>query len=282
LKIKITADSTCDLSKELLEHHNISTIPLYVVKEGQALRDGIDLLPADLFRYIDNCKCLCTTAAAGVSDYEERFGRFVSIYDAVIHISLGANFSYSYQNAATASNAYPNVYVIDSKNLSTGQGYLVMEAAMMAESGMDAEEIVGELEELKESIEASFLLDRLDYMYKGGRCSLVSALGAKILHQHYCIEVKDGRMQIAKKYNGSFERCMDEYLSDRLASRSEINKTRVFLTHTDANAGIVETAKRKISSLMNFKEVHETKAGCVVSCHCGPGTIGVLFAVLTK
>ncbi len=279
MKIKITADSTCDLSSELLERHNISIIPLYVVKEGQALRDGIDLLPADLFRYVDNCKCLCTTAAAGVTDYEERFGRFVSMYDAVIHISLGSAFSYSYQNASTAANSYPNVYVIDSQNLSTGQGHLVMEAAMMAESGMNAEEIVGELEDLKERVEASFLLDRLDYMYKGGRCSLVSALGAKILHQHYCIEVKNGRLQVAKKYIGSFERCMDEYLHDRLSERAKINKNRVFITHTDANAGLVEIAKRKISSLMNFKEVYETKAGCVVSCHCGPGTIGVLFTV---
>ncbi|NLA86948.1 MAG: DegV family protein, partial [Clostridiales bacterium] len=209
MNIKITSDSTCDLTKELLDLYDISMVPLYIIKNGRAHRDGIDITPADIFNYVDSTGDFCTTAAVNTFDYIKFFEGFSSKYDAVIHVNLGSGFSVCHLNAAAAAKVFKNVYVIDSKNLSSGQGHIVIEAAKMAASGDDAETICNKINDVIGRVETSFLIDRLDYIFKGGRCSLAKALGANILHLRTCVELRGGIMQVSKKYRGAFESCVE-------------------------------------------------------------------------
>ena len=277
MNIKITSDSTCDLSAELLERYSISLVPLYVVMDGRSCRDGVDIFPADIFAHVAAGGALCTTSAVSGYDYEQHFSKYSGSYDAVIHITIGSCFSSCYQNACGAAKAFPNVYVVDSANLSTGQGLVVLSAARMALQGLPAEEIVRRLNELTPRVEASFLLDRLDYMRKGGRCSAVTALGANLLKLKPCIEVKDGRMSVGKKYRGTFEKCIRQYAEERLKGREDLQKDMVFITHTPTAENVVRAVKEAVAVSADFAETFETSAGCTISCHCGPSTLGVLF-----
>jgi len=277
MRIKVTTDSTCDLSKELLETYNITIIPLYVLREGKIFHDGVTITPTEIFRHVDSGGALCTTAAVNIDDYTRCFEEFSAAYDEVIHINIGSDFSSSYQNACIVAQAYDNVRIIDSQNLTTGQGQLVIKAAEMALAGYDAKMICTEIHELAGRVETSFLVNRLDYIHKGGRCSLVAALGANILHLNPCIEVTGGKMQVTKKYRGSFERCIETYAEERLAGRDDIVKERVFITYTEVPQQVLEAARAAVIRYGAFREVIETQAGCTVSCHCGPGTLGIVF-----
>jgi DegV family protein with EDD domain len=277
MTIKITSDSTCDLTQELLDLYDIAIIPLYIMKNGKAFRDGIDITPADIFSYVEATGDFCTTAAVSTFDYIKFFERFSSKYDAVIHINLGASFSVCHTNAKAAAKVFSNVYVIDSKNLSSGQGHVVLEAAKMAAAGDDAEAICEQIGDVIGRVETSFLIDRLDYIFKGGRCSLATALGANILHLRTCVEVNAGIMQVTGKYRGTFETAVETYVRDKLRGRDDIMPDRVFITHPAASPKAVEAARKAISQYACFEEIIETKAGCTVSCHCGPKTLGVLF-----
>ena len=277
MTVKIISDSTCDLSPELLERYNIGIIPLYVIKDGMAYKDYVDIKPADIFSYVENSGDLCSTSAVSQYDYEQCFAKYAKAYGAVIQITLGSGFSSCYQNACVAAKSFDNVYVVDSKNLSSGQGHIVIAAAKMAASGLQAEEIVKNLNELVPKVEASFLIDRLDYMRKGGRCSAVAVLGANLLNLKPCIEVKDGKMVVAKKYRGTFEKCIRQYVKDRLEKRNDYLSELIFVTHAAASPAAVEAAKTKIAELADFNEVVETQAGCTIFCHCGPQTLGILF-----
>lgn len=277
MNIKVTADSTCDLSKELLDRYDITIVPLYVLKDGKSFRDGADITPTDILRHVDAGGELCTTSAVTIADYQTFFGPFSAACDAVIHICIGSGFSCCYQNACIATREYRNVYVIDSRNLSTGQGLLTVEAARLAQSGLDAPNICELLRELTGRIETSFLINRLDYLRKGGRCSLIASLGANILQLKPCIEVVDGRMQVAKKYRGSFEHCLTAYVKDRLCGRTDLSLDRIFITHTDVSHQALQETSGGINRYADFGEVLETRAGCTVFCHCGPGTLGILF-----
>lgn len=277
MNIKITADSTSDLSKELLDQYDISIIPLYVIKDGKAYRDGVDITPGDIFSHVDAGGEFCTTAAVNTHDYISCFNRFSADFDAVIHVNIGSGFSMCYQNACAAAAEFKNVYVVDSQNLSSGQGHIVIEAAKMAKSGMDLNTILASLEEMTKRLETSFLIDRLDYIYKGGRCSFVTALGADILHLRTCVEVSGGNMQVSKKYRGTFESCVGTYVRDRLMGRDDLVSERIFITHPAASKASVQVARAAIKEYGAFDEVIETRAGCTISCHCGPRTLGVLF-----
>lgn len=277
MNIKITSDSTCDLAKDLLETHDIALIPLYIIKNGKSYRDGIDITPEEIFSYVEQSGQFCTTAAVSTFDYIKFFEGFSSKYDAVIHINLGSGFSVCNVNAQAAAKIFKNVFVFDSKNLSSGQGHVVIEAAKMASSGMDAETILEKLGDLIGRVETSFLIDRLDYIFKGGRCSLATALGANILHLRTCVEVHNGKMQVSKKYRGTFERCVETYVRDKLGGRNDLVTDRIFITHPAASAESVETARKIIGQYAAFDRVIETKAGCTISCHCGPKTLGILF-----
>ena len=277
MSIKITADSTCDLSPELLAYYGIERIPLSIIQGGQARKDGLEITPDDIFRHVDGGGGLPTTAAISVGDYQERFAALSPQHEAVIHINIGAEFSSCHQNACIAAEEFDNVYAVDSRNLSTGQGHVVMEAALAARRGMAAEEIVAYLKDLTGRVEASFVMDRLDYMVKGGRCSAVTMLGANLLKLKPCIEVQDGKMGVVKKYRGTFEKCLREYIKDRLAGREDLVYDRVFLTHTSASEETLHWVREEIAKYAGFAQILETRAGCTVTSHCGPNTFGIMF-----
>lgn len=277
MNYKITADSTCDLNVEQLEQYQITLMPLYVQLGDQTLRDGVDVVPDDIYAHVATGGALATTAAVNLADYVRAFSALSRKYDFVIHICISAEFSCCYQNACLAAAEYPNVYVVDSRNLSTGHGLVVLEAERCAREGMAPEEIVRHLQALTARVDASFILSRLDYMKKGGRCSSVAVLGANLLKLRPAIEVKDGKMGVCKKYRGTFEACVKAYIADRLQGEENLDLRRVFITHSGVPEEIVETAKTAVRQYQNFEEICVTRAGCTVSSHCGPGTIGVLF-----
>ncbi len=277
MNIKITSDSTCDLSAALIRQYDIGIAPLIVVKDGKHYHDGVDIVPGDIFAHVDAGGSLCSTAAVNMEEYRDIFALYAEKYDAVVHINIGSGFSSCYQNACLAAENFNNVYVIDSQNLSTGQGHVVLEACRMAEECTDIEAMCQQLRELTTRVEASFLLSRLDYMVKGGRCSAVSALGANLLKLRPCIEVRDGKMRVCKKYRGNFDKCLAEYTHDRLGNRDDIIRDRLFITYTPVSDEVLSAVKGAVGECEPFQQVYQTTAGCTVSCHCGPGTLGVLF-----
>lgn len=277
MRVKVTADSTCDLSPELLQRYDITLLPLSVIMDGREYKDGVTIQAEDIFRHVDDGGALCSTAAVNVEDYRACFAALSPAYDAVIHITIGSGFSTCYQNATIAASAFPNVRVVDSMNLSSGQGHLVVEAAQLVAQGKSAMEICSELNAMRGRVQASFIMDRLDYMQKGGRCSSVMALGGKLLRIKPCIAVRDGAMKMVDKYRGSFDKCVEKYVRDQLKDRKDLRGDRIFITHTHAAPEAVQVARETIEKYARYDEIIETLAGCTVSCHCGPGTLGVLF-----
>jgi len=275
--IKITADSTCDLSAEIVDDLNITLVPLLVLIGDEAFRDGVDIKPADIFKYVEEEGKTCKTAAVNTYEYECLFEELSSKYEAVIHICIGSGFSSCYQNATLAADSFKNVYVIDSQNLSSGSGHVVYEAACMAKAGASVEDICHSLSELIPRVDASFVIDRMDYLYRGGRCSGLEMLGAKILNIKPCIEVVSGKMTVGKKYKGSFDHCLEQYIRDRLYIKQNIDYSRVFITHPMCAPQTVEKVKETLLQYAYFDEIIETPAGCTVSSHCGPNTLGILF-----
>ncbi len=277
MRIKITSDSTCDLTKELVEKHDIAIFPLTIIKNGESFKDNVTITPAQIFEHVAAGGDLCSTSAGSLGDYMDLFRKYSAEYDGVIHISLGSGFSSSYQNACLAAEEFDNVKVVDSQNLSTGQGHVVLKACQLAQSCEDLGALHAELQSYAEKVEASFLLDRLDYMVKGGRCSAAAALGANLLNLKPCIEVKGGKMGVVKKYRGNYAKCLASYVKDRLDGREDLVGDLLFLTYTPVSDLCLEAVRESISAYGHFDEVLETTAGCTISCHCGPGTLGVLF-----
>ena len=277
MKIKILSDSTCDLSQELLHKHDISIVPLIVIKDGKDFKDGITITPADIFAHVAAGGDLCTTSAVNIGEYTDIFEKYAAEYDGIIHISLGSGFSTCYQSACLAAEEFDNVRVIDSRNLSSGQGLVVLKACELAKTADDLDAIADELRAYTEKVEASFVVDKLDYLVKGGRCSSAAALGANLLNLKPCIEVKNGKMSVVKKYRGSYTKCLASYTRERLADREDIDWKHIFVTKTevsdDCYAGVMEAVR----TYGQFVTIYEAVAGCTISCHCGPGTMGILF-----
>lgn len=277
MNIKIMSDSTCDLSEDLVNKYNIEIVPLTVVKDGKAYSDGIDITPADIFAHVASGGDLCSTAALSVGEYQDRFAKLAPDYDGVIHISISAAFSSSYQNACLAAEEYDNVRVVDSRNLSSGQGLVVLKACELAQTCQDLDDLQQQLDAFTSKVEASFLLDRLEYMVKGGRCSSAAALGANLLNLKPCIEVKDGKMAVVKKYRGNYAKCLSNYIKDRLSNRDDLDKGTLFVTRTPVSDACLEAVAAAVNECEAFENTYWCEAGCTVSCHCGPGTLGVLF-----
>lgn len=277
MNIKITSDSTCDLSKELVEKYDIAIVPLTVIRDGKNYSDGVDITTADIFAHVAGGGDLCSTAALNIDEYTTIFSRYAGQYDAVIHINISSGFSSCYQNACLAAEEFDNVRVIDSKNLSTGQGLVVIKACELAKTCDNLDEIVDKINEIIPKVEASFLLDRLEYMVKGGRCSSAAALGANLLGLKPCIEVKDGKMGVVKKYRGNYSKCLANYVKDRLANRDDLDREHLFVTRTPVSDECLNAVKDAVNEHADFENTYWTEAGCTVSCHCGPGTLGVLF-----
>ena len=277
MKIKIMSDSTCDLSQELLQKYDIAIVPLIVMKNDEEFLDGVTVSPAEIFAHVAAGGSLCSTAARSVGVYQDEFAKYAKDYDGIIHISIGSGFSSSYQNATLAAEEFDNVQVIDSQNLSTGQGLVVLKACELAEAASSMEELADTLREFTTHVEASFLVDKLDYLVKGGRCSSAAALGANLLNLKPCSEVRDGKMTVGKKYRGNYAKCLANYVKDRLNGRTDLDNGTIFITQTVVSDEAYEAVKNAVSEFGSFTNVFETLAGCTISCHCGPGTLGVLF-----
>ena len=275
--IKITTDSTCDLPRHILEDLDVSVTPLGVIKAGKLYHDGVDIRTADIVAHVDGGGEITTTNAVNAADYPDLFRSLMERYDAVIHINIGMGFSCCYQNAKLAAEEVPGVYVVDSANLTVGHGLLVMAAAEAARDGKSATEIVAMLEEMLPRIETSFVLDRLDYMKKGGRCSTATALGASLLKLHPCLEVVDGKLPVVKKYRGSIEKVVADYVRDRLEGRTDLDTSRMFIVDTCEDDRLASIAREIVREDGRFDQILEAKAGCTIFCHSGPGTLGVVF-----
>ena len=276
MKIRISADSTCDLSPEIVRKYSIGIVPLSVIIDGQVYHDGVDVTPRDIFRASDSGKAV-RTAAVNTFEYKEYFSEQLKSYDQIVHVCISSDFSTCYADACEASQGMDNVFIVDSRNLSTGSGLLVLEGAEMAEAGMDGAQIKKALDERAPLVDASFVIRTVDYLRRGGRCSGMEALGAKMLHIRPSIVVQNGKMHPGEKYRGRYEHYLKHYIQDVLENESDIDFKRVFITHSPSEEGLVNFAIEKVKSMGLFREVLETVAGCTVCCHCGPDTLGVLF-----
>jgi len=276
-KIKITCDSTCDLSPELYERYDISVIPMCVALGDRICRDGEDVQPEELFAYVQETGKLPTTSAISVGEYAVFFQPFVNEGYEVVHISLSAELSSSHQNARIAAGETGNVYVVDSRSLSTGSGHLVILAAELASAGYDGAYIAKALDDMKGNLDVSFVLQTLDYLHKGGRCSGIARFGANMLKLRPEIVMEKGTLHVGKMYRGSMEKTILDYVRGRLETAKEIQYDRIFVTHSGVPQEIVQKVIALVKDLYPFEEVIETVAGSTISCHCGPGCLGVLF-----
>ena len=278
MKVKITSDSTCDLSAELLARYDISIVPLTVSMGESEGKDGVDVTPDRIYEFVDSSGVLPKTSAPNVNDYMTEFSKWAAQGYSIVHFCIGNGFSSSYTNACLAAEEFRDVYVVDSENLSTGQGLLVLMGADMARDGRTAGEIREACAKAVSKVEASFVIDRLDYLYKGGRCSALAAFGGNVLRLKPCIEVLNGKMTPGRKYRGQIERAMRQYAEDRIHGRTDIDAHRVFVTHTKCSPEAVEAVKDIIRrENPEVEEILETTAGATITSHCGPNTLGVLF-----
>ncbi|MDR2616120.1 MAG: DegV family protein [Oscillospiraceae bacterium] len=278
MKIKISMDSACDLPPELLKRYDIDVLPMTIVHGDKTYKDGVGFTPKELFKIVEGGGA-CTTTAVNTAEYEEYFAACLRDYDAVIHINLSGEISSCHQNAVIAAEGKP-VYAVDSRSLSSGSGLVAVEAAEAVEGGADAETVARGLRDISRRVETSFVIDTLKYLHRGGRCSGLAALGANILRLKPCIEMTDGKMDVGKKYRGNIDTVILQYVKDKLAGRrGELDARRVFMTHTyGVSDEMLARVRETILECCPFDEIHDTVAGCTISNHSGPGTLGVLYA----
>ena len=277
-KIKITCDSTCDLTPELYKRFDIEVLPLEVTLGERVCFDGVDVTTDELYDYAKKTGTLPKTSAISVGAYEDCFKRWTEAGYDVIHINISNKLSACHQNACIAAEGMKGVFPVDSLNLSSGSGQLAMAAREMADEGMEAADIAEKLKEMRTRLDVSFVLQTLEYLHKGGRCSGVAALGANLLKLRPEIVVSnEGTMSVGRKYRGSMEKTVLDYIRGRLEGNDNVIPGRIMVTHTDMPQELVDKAVELVKSLHPFKEVLPTSAGSTIGSHCGPACIGVLF-----
>ena len=278
MKIKISADSTCDLSQELIEKYSVSIMPLHVTLGEKDCLDGVTIQPQDIYDYYAAEKKLPKSGARSTEEYSEFFkGLLADGYDGVVHFTISADMSASYNNAEIAARDFENVFVVDSRQLSTGIGLLVLDACDKAAEGMSAKDIADRANSRTGATRSSFIVDTLEFLYKGGRCSALALLGANLLQIKPCLEVKGGLIGVASKPMGRYRRCVAKYCENIKNNITNPDKKRCFITHTKMDDGITEEVVATVKSWGIFDEVLETTAGCTVTTHCGANTIGILY-----
>ncbi len=276
MKVKITADSTCDLSPELVEKYGIAISPLSVIIDGHNYKDGVDVTPEGIFRAVDQGKKV-QTAAVNQFEYEELFSELLKDNDAIVHFCISRDMSSCYDDACRVAQKLGNVYVVDSRNLSTGIGLLVLEACELAAMGKSAQEIFSAVQSRTDKVVTSFIVQDIGYLYRGGRCTGLEALGAKMLRIRPEIEVVGGKMRPGKKYRGSYEHFLKHYIRDVLKDTEDVDYKRVFITHSPCEEGMTDFAAQCVREFGHFREILDTTAGGTVCVHCGPNTLGILF-----
>ena len=276
MKIAISAETTIDMPKELLEKYNIHTTPFTILLGEDVRLDG-DLKSDEIFEFVQKTKVLPKTSAINEFQYTEHFGKLLENYDAVVHIALSSEISSACSNAKAAASKMQNIYVVDSRSLSTGIALLAIYASKLASNGkIAAAEIAKLVADRTPFVQASFIVERLDYLHKGGRCSSIALLGANLLKIRPQIVVKDGKMQSAKKYRGNIDKVIEDYSKDVIEQFNNPDLSVAFVTYTTATEGMVSAAKKALES-KGFKEIYETRAGATISSHCGEHTLGILY-----
>ena len=276
-KVLIASDSTCDLSPEIIKQYGIEILPLSVNLGGVDYTDGVDVDPDAIYAHYEKTGELPKTAAVNIAEFSNVFAKYTDQGYSIVVFTISASMSSTFNNARLAAQEFENVYAVDTRNLSTGGGLLVLAACEMAQNGMSAEQIAKACQELTPRVDASFIIDNLEFLYKGGRCSAVERLGASVLQLKPCIMVKDGKMGVGKKYRGKFATEIKKYVADRIGDASDIDTHRIFITHAGCDREIIDECKQQIDDLGVFEEVLITRAGCTISSHCGRNTLGVLF-----
>lgn len=280
MSVKIIADSTCDLSEELLEAYNIAVLPLHIVLGDKEYKDKIEITPDDIYRWSNEKNAAPKTSAAAISDAIALFRTYEQTYDEIVCFSISGQMSTTVnvlRMAAEELNMEDRIFVIDSENLSTGEGQLVIEAAIKAQSGACGKEIANYIEHLKPRIKASFVVDTLTFLHRGGRCSGVAALAGGALRLHPKIVVEHGAMKPDKKYRGKLTSVILNYVKDLEPMLKNARTDRVFITHSGCDEVLIQNIIQEVEKLKLFDEILLTRAGGVISSHCGPGTLGVIF-----
>ena len=280
MSVKIIADSTCDLSKNLLEKYDISVVPLHIVLGDKEYKDGLEISPDEIYEWSNANKEAPKTSAAAISDTIDIYSKYLKSYDEIICFSISGQMSTTVnvmRMAAEELDSEDKIHIIDSENLSTGGGLLVIEAAIMAKEGKSGIEIIESINELKPFVRASFIVDTLTFLHRGGRCSGVAALAGGALKLHPKIVVENGGMKPDKKYRGKMNSAILSYVKDLEPQIKNAKNDRVFITHSGCEEEIIQSVRQYLSELGHFEEILITRAGGVISSHCGPGTLGVLF-----
>ena len=276
-KVIITSDSTTDLSAELIERYNVQILALGISLGGNLYRDGIDINPDKIYDHYAQTGELPKTSAVNLEECADFFRPYVEEGYSIVHFSISSEMSSTFNNCRLAAMEFEDVYVVDTRNLSTGGGLLVISAGEMVNQGLEAKEIAEKCEELATRVDASFVIDSLEFLHKGGRCSSLEAFGANLLKLKPCIAVRDGKMSAIKKYRGKYGAVLKEYITDMIGDASDIELDKVFVTHAGCDEEICKECVELVKSLAPFKEVFLTRAGSTVSSHCGKNTLGVLF-----
>ncbi len=279
-KVILSADSTCDLGEELKARYNVQYYPFHIILEGKDYQDNVDIHIEDIFRTYYDRKALPRTAAINVEEYVDYFRPWVDQGFDVIHFCLGGALSSAQRNCVLAARELGgHVFPIDSCNLSTGIGLQIIEAGERIQAGMSAAEIAEAMKGIIPNCHASFILDTLEFMRAGGRCSAVVAVGANLLALKPCIEVdnRDGSMHVGKKYRGALKKVLPQYVRDKLAQYDHIKQDHLFITYSSIDPSYVELVRQAVLDVMDFKEIHVTTASCTIASHCGPNTLGILF-----
>ena len=276
-KVVITSDSTCDLSPELIQKYQIGIVSLYVNFNEQSFKDDRSLTPETIFDYVSKTNKLPTTSAATIEDYIKEFTKWTELGYDIVHIDIGSGFSSTYQNACIAGLEFPNVLIVDSMNLSAGTGMLAIKAALLRDKGFSGAEIAERLKNMVDHVHTSFIIDTLEYLHKGGRCSAIAAIGANLLRLKPCIQVANGKMDVGKKYRGTLNLVLEEYIKDKLNGQTNLMLDKIIITNSCTDRATVDLVINKIKCFANFEEIIVTKAGNTISCHCGPNTLGIIF-----
>lgn len=278
-KVKILSDSSCDLSKELLLKYDIETLPFFIDLGGKTYTDGVDVTPSAIYNFVDKSGTLPKTAAVSVEAYQKAFTHWREQGFEIVCTTISSEMSSSCQNALMAAQNMEGVYVVDSRNVSAGVGHVVINAAILAKSGMGGQDIVKALNEMIPKVHSSFILDSLSYMEKGGRCSSVTVLGANLLRIKPMIEVQDGILKVVRKFRGSFTKVLENYVDMELAQADDIRTDRLFITHTGCAQEIINAVRERVAAHISFDSVEETVAGATVTSHSGPNTLGILYVL---
>ena len=277
MSVVISADSTADLTPELCERLNVRVNPNPIIRGEEQLLDGVDIQPEGVFEYYEKNGKLVKTCAPNAGEYLAFLQSELDSGNEIVHFTISAEMSASNGIARSLCSEFAGLYVVDSRNLSTGIALLVMLAAELRDKGLPAKEIYDEVTAATKKVDASFILDTLEFLHKGGRCSGLAAFGANLLKLKPCIEVRDGKMGVGKKYRGKLADVQLEYIADRLKSPEDIDTSRIFITHSGCSDELVESAKAEVLKHVKFDEVLVTRAGCAISVHCGRNTLGILF-----